>query len=564
MVQTLEEAGVKHCYGIVGDTLNHFTDSIAKSSISWVHVRHEEVGGFAAGADALMSGNLTACAGSCGPGSLHFINGLFESHRNGAPVVLIASQLSNEDTGYVDFPQYVDFKAVYGSCSVYCEEIKHPSQARHIMTLACQAAITQGGVAVVIMPTNISAQHTDDNLHFRTLNPQPVLTPVKGELQQIAELLNATKKVMIYTGAGAKGAHDIVVKTAEKLKAPIGHSSRGKDFIEYDNPYNMGMPGMLGHKSCMHALTQCEVLLILGADFTWPQYYPKNAKIIQIDHRATHIGRRYPVELGAVGDIKPTMEALYGLLGTNDDRQFLDECLKVKAESDKIRTHEEREGKNGLIHPQHLTAVLNKHADDDAYFTADGGSPMVWILRHIDVNGKRRTLTSLLHGTMANAMPQALGIQKAFPGKQVISLSGDGGLAMLMGDLLTAVQEKLPIKVVVFNNRSLNFVQLEQQVEGLLDNFTDLSNPDFAKVAQSIGWYGATVSHCDQLEQAVTDFLKQEGPALLNVHTNPNELMMPPEVEFAQAKGLALYGAKAVLAGRFGDVADMVKNNVFE
>ena len=314
----------------------------------------------------------------------------------------------------------------------------------------------------------------------------------------------------------------------------------------------------------MHAITHCEVLLILGADFAWPQYYPKKARIIQIDSKATHIGRRYPVELGLVGDIKPTMEALYDLLKVNENKEFLEECLKAKTESDKIRAHEERKGKNGLIHPQHLTAVLNKYADEDAYFTADGGSPMVWILRHIDVNGKRRTLTSLLHGTMANAMPQALGIQKAFPDKQVISLSGDGGIAMLMGDMLTAVQEKLPIKVVVFNNRSLNFVQLEQQVEGLLDNFTDLANPDFAKVAQSIGWYGANVEHCDQLEQAVNDFLKQKGPALLNVHTNPNELMMPPDIEFAQAKGMVLYGAKAILAGRFDEVADMVKNNMFE
>ncbi|SPL71597.1 thiamine pyrophosphate-dependent enzyme [Acinetobacter stercoris] len=561
MVEVLEQAGVKHCYGIVGDTLNHFTDSISKSSIDWVHVRHEEVGGFAAGADSLMSGNLTACAGSCGPGSLHFINGLFESHRNRAPVILIASQLSTDQVGFIDFPQYVDFRTIYQTCSVYCEEITEASQARHIMTLACQAALNKRGVAVVIMPTNISQQYVENDLPFSVYHPKPEFTPNREELSQIKELLNTSSKIAIYAGAGCEHAHDQVVVLAGKLKAPVVHTSRAKDFIEYDNPFNMGMNGMLGNKAGLHAVMNCDVLLLLGTDFAWAEYYPKHAKIIQIDVEATHLGRRHPIEIGVVGHIAPTIQVLLALLDENLDDQYLDACLEIKKESDDIRHKEERVGKEGLIYPQYLISLINRYADEDAIITGDGGSAMVWILRHFDVNGKRRTLTSLLHGTMANAMPQALGIQKAFPDRQVIAICGDGGLAMLLGDLLTTIQEKLPIKIVVLNNSSLNFVELEQKVEGLLDNFTHLLNPDFGKVAEVIGLYGHTQKTGEGLEGAVERFLNHDGPALLDVHTNPMELVMPPNPNFSQVKSTSMYAIKALLAGRTDDVKDLFVNN---
>lgn len=503
MVEVLAQAGVKHCYGIVGDTLNHFTDSIAKSSISWVHVRHEEVAGFAAGAEALMSGQLTACAGSCGPGSLHFINGLFESHRNRAPVILIASQLATDRAGYVDFPQYVDFKSIYKQCSVFCEEITDANQTQHLMTLACQNAISQRGVAVVIMPVNISQQQAKVALNFQVYRVQPVIIPALQELQQIQNLINQHDKVTIYAGIGCEHAHDQVVALAAHLNAPVVHTSRAKDFIEYANPYNMGMNGIFGCKAGVQAIMQCELLLLLGADFAWPQYYPKQAKIIQINLDATHLGRRYPVELGVVGDIPASLDALIPLLEKKQSRDFLAQCILQKQTCDANRRKEERVGKDGLIHPQYLLALINQYADDDAFFTGDGGSPIIWMLRHIDSHGLRRTLTSLLHGTMANAMPQALGIQKAFPQRQVIAICGDGGLAMLLGDLLTCVQEKLPIKIVVVNNRSLNFVELEQKVEGLLDNFTHLHNPDFGQVAEAMGLKGMTQTHGEGLEQAV-------------------------------------------------------------
>lgn len=561
MIDVLEQAGVKHCYGIVGDTLNHFTDSLSKSAIEWVHVRHEEVGAFAAGADSFMSGNLTVCAGSCGPGSLHFINGLYESNKNGSPVVLIASQLSNEQAGYVDFPQYVDFKEIYKSCSVYCEEIKAASQVRHIMTLACQAAINKRGVAVVIMPSNISEQFVEAGLPFRVHCPNPVITPSLEELHQIKELINTHKKVTIYAGIGAQHAHDEVVALAAKIKAPVVHTSRAKDFIEYDNPYNMGMNGMYGNKAGVNSISNSEVLVLLGTDFAFAQFYPKHAKIIQIDIDATHLGRRYPIEIGAVGNVAPTLKALLPLLDEKTDTAFLDECLALKKLSDELRKKEERVGKDGLIHPQYLAALLNKYADDDAFFTGDAGSSKIWMLRHIDANGKRRMLCSLLHGTMANSMPQALGIKKAFPDRQVIALCGDGGLAMLLGDLLTIVQEKLPIKIVVVNNQSLNFVELEQKIEGLLDNYTYLLNPDFGKVAESMGIFGMTQKTGDGLEEAVQKFLAHDGPALLDVYTNPVELVMPPEPNFEQVKSTSMYAMRALLAGRVDDVKDLIVNN---
>ncbi|HGM5883940.1 thiamine pyrophosphate-dependent enzyme [Stenotrophomonas maltophilia] len=560
VVDTLQQAGVRRCYGIVGDTLNHVTDAMHGSDIAWVHVRHEEVAAFAAGADSLVSGELTACAGSCGPGGLHFINGIFESNRNRAPMVLIASQIVTSELG-MEFPQEVDFKAVYGSCTVFCEQVHSPAQARRVVALACQAAISRRGVAVVILPADISEAEVKHDVPFSVHYTQPVLRPSDAELQRIAELLGQGRRIGIYAGAGCQGAHAQLLELARRLQAPVAHTSRAKDFVEPDNPFNMGMTGIFGIESGFHTLMECDTLLLLGADFAWGQFYPDKATIIQIDRDGSHLGRRHPVNLGVVGDIAPTLDALLPMLPPREDSSFLDECIERRDKALKKREQEEQPGEGELIHPQHLTALLSKYATDDALFTADGGSPMVWVLRHIRVNGRRRTLTSLLHGTMANAMPQALGLQKAFPGRQVISLSGDGGLAMLLGDLLTAVQENLPIKVVVYNNGSLNFVELEQKVEGLLDNYTDLKNPDFGRLAEVIGFHGRTVTRSEDLEEAVQDFLSQRGPALLDVHTSRAELVMPPQIEAKQVAGTALYAAKAVLNGRFDDVKHLLVDN---
>ena len=561
IVDTLAAAGVKRCYGVVGDTLNHVTDAIRRSEIAWVHMRHEEAGAFAAGAEAYMSGGLTACAGSCGPGSLHFINGLFESHRNRAPVVLIASQVNSDELG-IDFPQEVDFLPIYQSCSVFCEQLNNPHEARRLATLAAQAALTKRGVAVLVVPGDISAIEVEEGPTYSVHNPRPVVRPSNEELDRIAALLNAGGDIAVYAGAGCQGARAHVVRLCDRLGAPMAHTSRAKDFVEADNPFNVGMTGIFGAKAGHHAVTQCDTLVLLGCDFAWRQFYPKKAKVIQIDMDPTHLGRRHPVDIGVVGDIAATLDALLPRLAPREDRAFLDARLADHEAVLKDRAHQERSGKNGLIHPQQLTRLIDRYADDDAMFTADGGSPMVWCLRHTRATGDRRTLVSLLHGTMANAMPQALGLKKAFPDRQVISLSGDGGLAMLLGDLLTAVQEKIPIKVVVYDNGSLGFVELEMKVEGLLNAYTDLENPDFAKLAEVIGFAAWRVERNEDLEAAVIAFLAHPGPALLDVKVNRVELVMPPEVSASQVLGTALYSAKAILAGRAGDVVDLVESNL--
>lgn len=560
VIETLQQAGAKHCWGVPGDTLNHVTDAIRRSGIEWVHVRHEEAGGFAAGAEAFVANRLTLCAGSCGPGSLHFINGLFEAHRNRSPVVLIASQITRDELGF-DFPQEVDYQPIYAQCSVFCQEIRTASQARRVTAMAAQAALSKGGVAVIILPVDVSKESAADEPPFSVHLSRPQTRPSDDELERIADVLNGGKKIAIYAGSGCQGAHTPLMTLAARLKAPIAHTSRAKDFVEYENPYNVGMTGIFGIDSGYHAVAECDTLLLLGCDFAWRQFYPSHARIVQIDIDPTHLGRRHPVEIGAVGDIGLTLAALLPLLSQHDDGGFLDHCLERHQKALAQQNLRATPGEDDSIRPQYLTAMIDKHADDDAIFTADGGSPMVWVLRHTHANGRRRTLVSLTHGTMANAMPQALGAKKAFPQRQVISLSGDGGLAMLMGDLITAVQENLAIKVAVYNNGSLGFVELEQKVEGLLDAYTDLKNPDFGRVAEAIGIYGQHVESAAALEDAVRAWLAHPGPALLDVKTDRYELVMPPVIEAAQVLGTALYSAKAVLSGRGGEVMDLIKDN---
>ena len=561
LVDVLEQAGVKHCYGVVGDTLNFVTESIYQSSIEWIHMRHEEAGAFAAGAEAFVADRLTACAGSCGPGSLHFINGIFEAHRNNAPVILIASQLASENLG-TGFPQEVDVLSIYKECSVFCQQLTDPKQARRVFTQAVQAAINKKGVAVIVLPVDVSKAVVHDNGAIKVWQAKPVLRPNDDELKQIVSLIEQGQKVGIYAGMGCQYAHDELVQLAELLKAPIAHTSRAKDFVEYQNPYNVGMTGMFGNKGAFEMIKHCDTLLLLGCGFAWSQFYPEHAKIIQIDHDATQLGLRHPIEYGAVGDIKETIKALLPLLKVRTDREFLEHHVQLYCQS--IRKLDARAviEKTGAIHPQYLVELIDNYAKNDAIFTADVGSAMVWMSRHIHVNGQRRTLTSLKHGTMANAMPQALGLQKAFPERQVISISGDGGLTMLLGDLLTAYQEKLPIKIFVLNNGALDFVELEQKGEGLINRYTDLHNGDLAMIAKGMGFYAETVEHGKDLEQAVKACLAHDGPALLSVKTSPNELIVPPNIETENVTSMALYSAKAILEGRYSDVVHLIEDNI--
>ncbi|HSZ52565.1 MAG TPA: thiamine pyrophosphate-dependent enzyme [Caulobacteraceae bacterium] len=560
IVETLQAAGVKNCYGVVGDTLNLIAHHISESSIEWVSMRHEEAGAFAAQGEALISGRLTAAAGSCGPGSLHFINGIVEANRNRAPVILIATQVIRDELGF-EYPQEVDLKAIYSHCSVYCDMILTPEQARRKTVMACQAAIAKRGVAVLIVPVDVSHSDVHDDVPFTVHTSHPIVRPTDADLDEIAGIINAGQQIAIYGGSGCRGAHDEIVRVAEILKAPIAHTSRGKDSLEYDNPYNVGMTGILGNEAAYHALLKCDTLLLLGADFAWRQFYPNHAKIVQIDIDPTHLGRRHPVTRGLVGDIKATLEALIPRLREKSDTYFRDQFVERRREVIAQQIQKAAPKKRDTISGIHLTELIGRMATDDALIAADDGTPTVWMHRYITATANRRFYASLLHGTMAAAMPTALGLQKASPGRQVISLSGDGGIGMLLGDLMTAVQHKLPIKVAVFDNGKLGFIDIEQKSEGLLPLFTHLQNADFGAVAKAMGMWGRTVAKAGELEGAIGEWLAHPGPALLSVKVESMTLVMPPAIEFGPAYGMALYSARAVLGGQAGDLIEMVQEN---
>jgi pyruvate dehydrogenase (quinone) len=560
IVETLQSAGVKHCYGVVGDTLNLIARSLERSDIEWVSVRHEEVGAFAAQAEAQLMGRLTAVAGSCGPGSLHFINGIFEANRNRAPVVLIASQIIRDELGF-DFIQEVDFKQVYQGCSVFCDMIYTAEQARRKTVIACQTALAKRGVAVLIVPADVSASTVYDDVPYSVHVSNPVVRPSDADLAEIADILNKGERIVVYGGSGCQAAHSEILAVAEKLKAPIAHTSRAKDFLEHDNPHNIGMTGMLGNEAGYHAMLDCDTCLLLGADFAWRQFYPGKAKIVQIDIDPTHLGRRHPVTKGVVGDVKATLEALLPRLNDSSDSSFRTAYVARYAKYREAERKKIVAGRDGSIPGSYLTRVISQHAANDALFTADDGTPAAWAHRHIEANGQRRIFASLLHGTMANGMPSSIGLQKAQPGRQVVCLAGDGGISMLFGDLMTVVAQELPIKIAVFDNGKLGFVEIEQKAEGMLDTFTKLKNPNFAEVAQAIGLWGRTVAKADQLESAVKVWLAEPGPALLHVHVNPMQLVIPPFTAVEPAVAMALYSTRAVLHGRGDDVWEMVKEN---
>ncbi|GGW32269.1 thiamine pyrophosphate-dependent enzyme [Vreelandella hamiltonii] len=558
IVETLQDAGAKRCYGVVGDTLNHFTDALRQSDIEWIGVRHEEAGGFAAGGEAYITQELALCAGSCGPGSLHFVNGLFDAHRNGSPVVLIASQIALGEAGS-QFPQEVDQSAIFQQYSVFCETVVSPEQARRMAALAAQAALTKRGVAVLIVPGDIMTQTPDSTLGYRTHRFSYSVRPSAEALVPAVEQLNKGGNITIFAGAGCEDAREQVMALAEKLQAPIAWTSRAKDFMEYDNPYQVGMTGVYGLEGGYHAVAECDTLLLLGCNFAFSQFYPERACILQVDRDPAQIGKRYPVDVGIVGSTRDTCEALCQVVQPNTHTRWLEKCRKRYAKSLEKSAHQTRD--NDTIHPQELTLAIDRHAADNAVLTADTGSVNVWMLRHIRALAGRRTHSSLQHGTMANAYPQALGIQLAYPHRQVIAMCGDGGLTMLMGDLLTLVQQRIPLKIVVYNNSSLSFVELEQKVEGLLDSYTELQNPDFGEVAKAMGLWGRRVEQQSELDVAISQWLAQPGPALLDVVVNPMELVMPPKVEAGQVASTALYSAKAVLSGRMDDVVHLVKSN---
>ena len=565
LVDTLVAAGVKNIYGLAGDSLNGITDSIrTRDNIQWIPVRHEETAAFAAGAEAHLTGQLAVCAGSCGPGNLHLINGLYDCQRSRVPVLAIAAHIPSQEIGSNYF-QETRPESLFRECSHYCELISQPEQMPRVLEIAIQTAISRRGVAVVVLPGNVGfreAVHLHPRLKFP--EPKPVIRPSDAEISRLAQVLNDSRKVTILGGAGCAGAHDELVAVAGRLQAPIVHALRGKEFIEYDNPYDVGMTGLLGFSSGYHAMMNCDTLLMLGTDFPYQQFYPEQATVIQVDLRGEQIGRRTKVDLGLVGDVQATLQALLPHLEAKTDRAHLDAALEhyqtARQGLDDLATGEP--GRTP-IHPQYVARMIDEVAAPDAIFSCDVGTPTIWAARYLTMNGKRRLLGSFSHGSMANALPQAIGAQVSHPGRQVVTLSGDGGMAMLLGDLLTLRQLHLPVKLVVFNNSSLGFIELEMKAAGILEFATDLVNPDFAKLAEAAGVLGLRAETPEQVRPMLTEAFQHDGPALVEVVVNRQELAMPPTIKVDQMMGFSLYLIKAVLDGRGTKILDLAKTNLF-
>jgi pyruvate dehydrogenase (quinone) len=564
LAQTLEAAGVERVWGIVGDSLNGFTEALRTTNIRWMHVRHEEVAAFAAGAEAQMTGGLAVCAGSCGPGNLHLINGLFDCHRNRVPVLAIAAQIPNPEIGGGYF-QETHPEILFRECSHYCELISQPAQMPRVLKIAMRTAIEKGGVAVIVLPGDVGLREaeSDQPVHWTQVLAPAVLPPA-GEIDRLAELLNGTQRVTLLCGAGCAGARGPVLKLAETLKAPIVHTLRGKEYIEHDNPFDVGMTGLIGFSSGYHAMLDCDMLLMLGTDFPYRQFYPSKAKVAQIDVRGENLGRRTRLDLGLVGDVAGTVAALLPKLTEKKVGAFLAKAQAHYRDARKGLDHLAvgRPGRKP-IHPQYLTKVIDEVAAADAVFTCDVGETTVWAARYLHMNGRRRLLGSMLHGSMANALPQAIGIQGACPGRQVISMSGDGGFTMLMGDLLSLRPLDLPVKIVIFNNGLLGFVDMEMKAAGFLNVGTELDNPDFAKIAQAAGILGLRVEDPADLEPALRQAFSHNGPALVDVVTAKMELAMPPKIEAEQALGFSLYAAKAIINGRGTELVELARTNLF-
>ncbi|AWV15382.1 pyruvate dehydrogenase [Methylobacterium sp. XJLW] len=565
-VRALAQAGVKRIYGVVGDSLNGLTEALRQDgSIAWIHTRHEESAAFAAGAEAHLTGDLAVCAGSCGPGNLHLINGLFDAHRSRVPVLAIAAQIPSAEIGRGYF-QETHPQNLFQECSHYCELVSSPAQLPGVIETAIRVAVAERGVAVVVIPGDVGLMAMPGNapeLSAALVPPPPVVRPRDADLDALAGMLNDAGRVTLFCGRGCAGAHAELLQLAEALKAPVVHALGGKEYVEWDNPYDVGMTGLIGFSSGYRAMLDCDTLLLLGTSFPYRQFYPEDAKIAQVDLRAESLGRHCRIDLGLIGDVGATITALLPKLQAKTDRAHLDDSLahyrKARAGLDALAV-----GKpGGKIHPQYVARTLSEAASEDAVFTFDVGTPTIWAARYLAMNGKRRLIGSLNHGSMANALPQAIGAQAAYPGRQIISFSGDGGFAMLMGDLLTLNQHKLPVKIVVLNNGTLGFVEMEMKAAGFLETGVELVNPDFAAMARGAGIFARRVEDPVELPDAMRALLDHDGPALLDVVSARQELSMPPKVGLEQVTGFGMWLAKAVIDRRGTEIVDLAKTNLW-
>lgn len=563
LIDTLAEVGVERIYAVTGDSLNEVNEAVRKSDkIKWIHVRHEETGAYAAAAEAQLTGRPGCCAGSSGPGHVHLINGLYDAQRSGAPVIAIASTLPTGEFGTHYFQETNTVK-LFSDCSYYNEVITTPKQFPRMLQSAIQTSISRKGVSVIGLPGDLaraSAVSVDSSVKNYPATPE--VCPSEEDLAQLADLLNKHKRITLFCGIGCQGAHEEVIALSEKLNAPVAYTFKAKMEVQYENPYEVGMTGLLGMPSGYYSMHEAEVLLMLGTDFPYSAFLPDDIKIAQIDIKPERIGRRAKVDIGLCGDVKLSIQALLRLLNPKTDDEFLVKQLKRYEEVKKdLAAYTDNKGEVNKIHPEYVMSEINNIAYDDAIFTVDTGMTCVWGARYLQATGKRHMLGSFNHGSMANALPQAIGAALAFPGRQVIALCGDGGLSMSLGDLATVVQYKLPVKVIVFNNRSLGMVKLEMEVGGLSDCQTDMLNPDFALVATAMGMTGFNVSDPEEVLTTLYNAFEMDGPVLVNIMTDPNALAMPPKVEFGQMFGFAQSMYKLLIEGRSKEVIDTINSN---
>ncbi|MBP8537929.1 pyruvate dehydrogenase [Streptomyces sp. MK37H] len=564
-VDILVRAGVRRLYGVVGDSLNPVVDAVRRNAaIDWIQVRHEETAAFAAGAEAQLTGSLAACAGSCGPGHVHLINGLYDAHRSMAPVIALASHIPSSEIGTSYF-QETHPERLFQECSHYCELISHPQQMPRVLQTAVQHAIGRSGVSVVALPGDIAARPAPERAEEHALvTSRPTVRPGDAEIDRFARMVNEAERVTLFCGRGCAGAHEEVMAFAELLKAPVGHALRGKEWIQYDNPYDVGMSGLLGYGAAYEATHECDLLILLGTDFPYGAFLPADVRTVQVDVRAEHLGRRSKLDLAVWGDVRETLSCLTPKVHPKTDRRFLDRMLKKHADALEgvVKAYTRRVDKHIPIHPEFVASVLDEEAADDAIFTVDTGMCNVWAARYLSPNGRRRMIGSFTHGSMANALPQAIGAQFMDRRRQVISMSGDGGFTMLMGDFLTLVQYDLPVKVILFNNSALGMVELEMLVSGLPAHGTGYHNPDFAQIARAAGVYGERVEKPKRLRSALRAALHHKGPALLDIVTDPNALSIPPKIKAEMVTGFALSASKMVLDGGVGKMLQMARSNL--
>ncbi|MBF6148332.1 pyruvate dehydrogenase [Nocardia nova] len=563
-VHVLVQAGVRRIYGLVGDSLNPIVDAVRRTpQIEWVHVRNEEAAAFAAAAEAQLTGRLAVCAGSCGPGNTHLVQGLYDAHRTGAPVLALASHIPSDQIG-TQFFQETHPERLFVECSGYCEMISRPEQMPRMLRIAIQHALARHEVSVVVLPGDVAQWDTAHPTGETSLVSElGRVMPVAEQVRALADALNAARTVTLFCGAGVRDAHEEVMRLAETLHAPIGHSLRGKEWIQFDNPYDVGMSGLLGYGACYKAMHEADLVLLLGTDFPYDEFLP-GTNTVQIDHDAARLGRRTPLRLAVHGDVRETLRAVLPLLAQKSDREFLDRMLgeHYRLLEQVVDAYTRNVADHKPIHPEYAADILDELASDDAIFTVDTGMCNVWAARYLTPNGRRRVIGSFLHGTMANALPHAIGAQFAYPDRQVISMSGDGGLGMLMGELLTVALHRLPVKIIVFNNSSLGMVRLEMLVDGLPNFETDHAPVDFAAVARAAGIHAARVTDPFAIRNAIAEALEHPGPALVDLVTDPNALSLPPHITAAQVRGFALAASKIVLTGGVGRMIDMARSNL--